>query len=151
MTKRNERIQSPELSYRQRGYQTLIDIKELSRPLDYTQLDSVMEIRATLEGKLALLDQRQEEIDTRTHILKKMIRTITADMIQDQKKQNEMQIMIDNVSNQVSDLQHIYRLDADRTLEIENIHADYISKIKKNRETMAEVLEEKQVILQNSE
>ena len=80
-----------------------------------------------------------------------MIKTVAADLIKDQKRQNEMQIMIDNVSSQVDDLQHIYRIDADRTLEIDNIYAEYMNKIKKNRSTMEEVLEEKQVALENQE
>ena len=63
-----------------------------------------MEIKATLEGKLALLDKRQEVMDSRTQIFKKMINSISIDIIKDQKRQNEMQNMIDNVSNQVNDL-----------------------------------------------
>ena len=87
---RNEDILSPERAYQKKGTQTLVDQKELSRPLDYTKLDSVMEIKSTLQGKLALLEQRHHELDSQAFVFRKMIKSARADLVHDQQRQNDV-------------------------------------------------------------
>ena len=93
----------------------------MSRPLNITDLDSIMEIKAHLEGKVALVEQRQALMDSRAEVFRKMIKTINDDLIHDLKKQQQIETMIQNVSTQLLGLNHINRIDTDRTLEIENI------------------------------
>ena len=57
-----------------------------------------MEIKAHLEGKLSLIEQRQAVMDSRAEIFRKMILTIQKDLIHDQKRQHSLQAMIDNVN-----------------------------------------------------
>ncbi len=72
---RNEDILSPGRAYQKKGTQTLIDPRELTRTLDFTNLDSVMEVKSTLQGKLKLVEHRQHEIEAQTYIFKKMIKS----------------------------------------------------------------------------
>jgi len=114
-------------------------------------MDSVVEMKTILKGKLELLEQRQDEADSQAFVFKKMITQLQKDIVVDEKKDKELQEMVNNVNNQADDLKHIYRIDNDRILEIDNMHTDYLKRIKQDREEMQHFLDEKNVALQNHE
>lgn len=114
-------------------------------------MDSVVEMKTILKGKLELLEQRQDEVDSQAFVFKKMITQLQKDIVVDEKKNKELQEMVNNVNNQADDLKHIYRIDNDRVLEIDNMHTDYLKRIKQDREEMQHFLDEKNVALQNHE
>jgi len=99
-------------------------------------MDSVVEMKTILKGKLELLEQRQDEADSQAFVFKKMITQLQKDIVVDEKKNKELQEMVNNVNNQADDLKHIYRIDNDRILEIDNMHTDYLKRIKQDREEM---------------